>query len=463
VRIEGSRGWLAAFFIILSLVLGGASARGAGAIGNAVLQMTAVLVIVASLWRRRSAFLPAARQLALIVGAFLLFVLLSMIPLPPSVWQSLPERESIAQGYELLGIELPPLPFTLSWQHSLASILWLLPPAGAFLLVVQSTPSERTRLVWILLAFAGASIVLGVAQLFGGENSPLRFYQITNPNQPVGFFSNANHFAMLLVCSLPLTGYLAGRAASGKRSTAERSGSFIIAGAAAVFLIAGIATVGSLAGYGLALPAAFAAFLIYRKAAYGEVGLFWGASSGALFVLFLGFAFAGPLNTERLSEQFSGAPSSRAYLASTTMEGIRAYFPAGSGLGTFQEVYRPFDDPNRASQEYTNHAHNDYLEIVLELGLFGLLLVVAFVIWWLVQSLAAWRSSLDGSGLARAGSVIVFVILLHSIVDYPLRTSAMAVMFALACALLVPYRPSARARAAAPEEDGESLVHLKVE
>ena len=103
------------------------------------------------------------------------------------------------------------MPITLSWQHSLASILWLLPPAAVFLMVARSSPRQRGRLVWLVLAFCAISIVLGVAQLLGGENSPLRFYQITNRNQPVGFFSNANHFAIMLVAALPLTGYVAGR------------------------------------------------------------------------------------------------------------------------------------------------------------------------------------------------------------------------------------------------------------
>lgn len=462
--IKPGRSWIGPFYVLFCLILGGASARGAGVVGNAILQAVALLIITAGFWRHRSGgYTRAAIQLLLIFSAFLLFVILSLIPLPPAIWQALPGRDVIAHGYQLLGLPLPSLPFTLSWQHSLASLLWLLPPAAVFLLVLRASPAERNRLVWVVLGAAAVSIVLGVAQLLGGENSSLRFYAITNRTQPVGFFSNANHFAMLLVCGLPFAGYLAGRAVSRKGSKAERGSALVVAGAIALFLLSGIGTVGSLAGYGLALPAALAGFLIYRKAAVGTVGYGWSASLGALFVVFLGLAFAGPLNSEALSEQFSGAPASRAYLAATTIEGIGAHFPAGSGLGTFQEVYRTFDDPNRVSHEYTNHAHNDYLEVALELGLLGMLLIAAFLIWWLVQSVAAWRSGFEGSGVARAGSAIIFVILMHSLVDYPLRTSAMAAIFALACALLVPYRPSARPRRAPSEDDGEALVHLKVE
>ena len=461
MRIELSRTWGKAAFLVLCLLLGGASARGAGVVGNGLLQILAAIVIAASFWGRGVELPRASRPLLLIFGAFLLFVLLSLIPLPAAVWQALPGRDPIAHGYELLGIQAPALPITLSWQHSLASILWLLPPAAVFLMVARSSPRQRGRLVWLVLAFCAISIVLGVAQLLGGENSPLRFYQITNRNQPVGFFSNANHFAIMLVAALPLTGYVAGRSVSRRGSKAERGSALILAGAVALFLLAGIATIGSIAGYGLALPAAFAAFLIYRKAAYGTVGRAWSGAAGILFLIFLGLAVAGPLSNEKLSEEYSGDPASRAYFAKTTLEGIVETFPVGSGLGTFQEVYRTHDDPNRVSHEYTNHAHNAYLEIVLELGAVGAILILAFLAWWLSRSVAAWRSTFDGSGLARAGSVIVFIVLLHSIVDYPLRTSAIATLFAFACALLVPYAGAVRSKSATDAQG--SLLHLKAD
>jgi len=50
---------------------------------------------------------------------------------------------------------------------------------------------------------------------------------------------------------------------------------------------------------------------------------------------------------------------------------------------------------------------------------------------------AAW-GRLGANGLARAGSLVVAMILVHSAVDYPLRTVAMTSLFAFACALLVP-------------------------
>ncbi|HEX8525609.1 O-antigen ligase family protein, partial [Allosphingosinicella sp.] len=172
-------------------------------------------------------------------------------------------------------------------------------------------------------------------------------------------------------------------------------------------------------------------------------------------------ALAGPLNTQALSEKLSGQPTSRAHIASTTIEGIGAFAPLGSGLGTYQDAYRAFDDPNRVSREFTNHAHNDYLEVAFELGIPGLLVVLAFIAWWAIRSRDVWRADFEGAGLARAGSAIVFIVLLHSIVDYPIRTSAIAALFALACGWLIPYSPPLdRAARPAERKADEPLRHL---
>jgi hypothetical protein len=66
-----------------------------------------------------------------------------------------------------------------------------------------------------------------------------------------------------------------------------------------------------------------------------------------------------------------------------------------------------------------------------------------------------------GAGLARAGSAMVGIVLAHSIVDYPIRTAAIAAVFALGCALMVP--PVARRSREEPaEEEGSApLRHIE--
>jgi O-antigen ligase len=453
------RGYVAIVYLALCLILGGASA--AGAVANAILQILALVVILLLMWTRRLVLPAQARLLASIVGLFLLFNLLTLVPLPAGVWQSLPFRGEIAEALRLIGAGEASLPASLAPASTVASLLWLLPPVAMFLLVVSLPWDERRHLCATIVVLAVISIVLGVFQLAGGSESSLRFYEITNKGSPVGFFANINHQATLILCALACVAVMATQFAA-RSDRSKRSGGLIIASAFSLFLIAGIALSGSMAGYGLFVPAAFASLLIYRRAVAGAVGAGWKAALAVLLVVFAGFALFGPVSQQSLSEKFSARPASRGEIAANTVDAIGRSFPAGTGLGTFAAVYRRGEDPRFATNQFVNHAHNDYLEAVLELGLAGALLLAGFLFWWTRRSVEAWKGDLRGSNVARAGSVIVGIVLMHSLVDYPVRTSAIAAVFALACAFLVPYSPRARKRMTPAEEaEAKDVRHLE--
>ncbi|HEX8527947.1 O-antigen ligase family protein, partial [Allosphingosinicella sp.] len=176
------------------------------------------------------------------------------------------------------------------------------------------------------------------------------------------------------------------------------------------------------------------------------------------------FAFAGlqgPLSKENFEADLASEPSSRRVMASTTVEIIKDSFPIGTGLGTFSTAYRRYEDPGKVTRQFANHAHNDYVEAVLELGAPGLLLILAFLFWWARRSYQAWTRDFEGSALARAGSVMIGLVLAHSIVDYPIRTAAIVAVFAFGCALMVP--PVPRRSPAEPAEDEASapLRHIE--
>jgi O-antigen ligase len=449
----------AAAFLAGCLLLGGASAAGVAA--NGFLQLAALVLIVALLWQRDFTLPDGARGPVWIGGALLLVGLLSLVPLPGGMGSGLPLRAEIAEAFRLIGMTPPSLSASLAPSWTLSSLLHLLPAAAMFLLVLRLSGTERRLLPTVLLAIAGASMVLGAFQLMGGRDSPLRPYDITNPLSPVGFFANINHQATLLLCALPLTAVIAGRMAT-RRSRSKRSGGAIISLSIAIFFMAGIAISGSSAGYGLAVPTAVASFLIYRRAVAGRVGPGWW---GALAVLALIFAFAGiqgPLSKENFEGDLNTShPSSRRVLASTTVEIIKDSFPIGTGLGTFSTVYRRYEDPTRVTGTFANHAHNDYVEAVLELGVAGLLLILAFLFWWGRRAYSAWTRDFEGASLARAGSVMVGIVLVHSIVDYPIRTAAIVAVFALGCALMVPPIVRRSSVEADEEESSAPLRHME--
>ena len=89
------------------------------------------------------------------------------------------------------------------------------------------------------------------------------------------------------------------------------------------------------------------------------------------------------------------------------------------------------------------HAHNDYVELALELGAAGVVLLALFLTWWGQAAWRAWKRS-DVAPFAFAGAIASATILLHSFVEFPLRTAAMSACFAMCLGLLADRRQPPR-------------------
>src|SRR3546814_17873750 len=74
---------------------------------------------------------------------------------------------------------------------------------------------------------------------------------------------------------------------------------------------------------------------------------------------------------------------------------------------------------------YFNHAHNDFLEIVLDGGLPALLLMLVAIGWYGMASMRAWRGSGRNSVLPQLGSAILFIVFVARAFDSPARQTMM--------------------------------------
>ena len=122
------------------------------------------------------------------------------------------------------------------------------------------------------------------------------------------------------------------------------------------------------------------------------------------------------------------------------------YLPFGSGLGSFDQVYRNAEPLELVSPDFLVHAHNEYLELWLEAGWAGAAILVLALAWLVWVSIKAWRAPIGAVfDLQRAASVAVALALAHSFVDYALRTLTMAVFFAFCCGILAWVPPTVAA------------------
>jgi O-antigen ligase len=129
--------------------------------------------------------------------------------------------------------------------------------------------------------------------------------------------------------------------------------------------------------------------------------------------------------------------------AQITREAATAYAPLGSGLGTFRQAYQPFEAKHLPNPAIVNHAHNDYLELWLEGGIPALILLGLGGSAWMWRGIQLWwrrngdpRESADPSrSLAQVAWLSATLPLIHSTLDYPLRTTANLSVFAVLAAI----------------------------
>ena len=424
-------------YLLACLILGG-SAQGIWQ--NTLLQLAGLGIIA---WAAATGDEPlpkSAQALMLILIAAFVVVVLQLIPLPTSLWAH-GLRMRIAEGYSLLGRPVPSLPLSLTPYASLSTLLAIIPPLAMFCAILRLGAFRASWLAAALLAGAVAGITLGALQVVApGAASPWYLYHETNRGVAVGFFANANHMADLLVCGLP---FIAALAAGGRSRNIQRySALLIILAGAALLLVVGIALNGSLAGYTLAVPAIAASILIVAPA-QRSVRLPVAIIAGLALVAAVAAMASTSIGSSRIGQEASGSVESRQEILKTTGRAIRDTMPFGSGLGSFVKVYPLYESADHVTPEYVVHAHNDYAELTLELGLAGVLLIGVFLAWWTAAVRAGWRTG-GGGPYARAASIASAVILVHSVVDFPLRTAAISATFAMCLALLINRRPAQR-------------------
>ncbi|WP_187336597.1 O-antigen ligase family protein [Novosphingopyxis iocasae] len=399
-------------------------------------------------WGRARALWPVFAVLALAVLA----AAVQLIPLAPSLWTGLPGRAFYEQAAQIAQIAQPARPINLSPDRGWNALFSLVVPVAAAIGLTSLDRASRAQLVMPLIVIIFASAVLGLAQISGGDASPLRWYAITNRSSAVGLFANRNHDATFLAMAFPLMAVWAMQQRDRRKGVPMRGW---VALGMGVFLMLMLVTTGSRAGLVLGVLSILLSLAVavpsLRKA-YGKVRRKRRPYYiGGALVLIAGFV-AAVMSFQRAAavQRFMGlgvADEVRASVWPVAWEMTRAFFPIGIGYGAFDPVYRRFEPFANLGTSYVNAVHNDYLQVVLEGGALGAVIIALALIWWLFGTGRLWlqESERNFVPLGRAGSVIILLVALASVVDYPARTPLIMTMLVLAAGWM--QLPWARGRA----------------
>ena len=190
------------FVVVLAMLFGAGGTQGWS---DAVVQLAALPLLAWALFKLTPSQLGrGGRGAIILLCAILALPVLQLIPLPPSLWSSLPGRREFASAYEAVGMALPWLPISLNPSATQLGLLSLLPATAIFLAILSLEQRQRRILIVLMFIVAFASVVLDLQQTWEGPDSPLRFYTgNTERFRAVGFFANSNHNAAFLYSAVP--------------------------------------------------------------------------------------------------------------------------------------------------------------------------------------------------------------------------------------------------------------------
>ncbi|HTS13121.1 MAG TPA: O-antigen ligase family protein [Candidatus Limnocylindrales bacterium] len=324
--------------------------------------------------------------------------------------------------------------------------------AGFFVAMeVARDRAARRRLATSLIALALFEAAYGLAQYPGGWQFIWSYRRKFYTGSATGTYINHNHFAGLLEMILPLCLALAfyhwGKAAGSRsRSFAARLGepdalkSLVLVLSAILLFVAIVFSFSRMGLISACASLAVLAALGWPRHRRSRVDIKLVVACLAVSVAVAAWVGPGPVveHFERLSHDeplAAGSNEGRMALWRDAAKLIRAHPWGGSGLGCFEFAFTRVQSTQLAL--LIDHAHNDYLELTVELGLPAAALFFALLFFAVARSLrAATRAESRLNRAIGAGAAAgAIALLIHSTADFNLYIPANMLVFAVVLAI----------------------------
>ena len=440
------RGLLAAVLIGLAIVFGG----GGSTAPTSELALEAFAAIVFVAWMlldRTQSPWNAPRSLWIIAALLVVVPLIQLVPLPPGLWQRLPGHQIEREALALVGRADSWRAWSVAPSRTFAALVSLGPCILVMVMTAGLGRSGRTQVVAMVAAVGAIAMLVGVAQLSGGDDGPLRFYGTRSGNLE-GFQANRNHAADVLLIVMVAFAATAREwqerrlPVSADAARSDRAMLALVLGVTALVSISVIVTA-SRTGVAL-LPLAWLGVLLVIRP---WLGPWLGFDRRVVYMLALaavGLALAGAWFVNhnhviaRIAARFTLDQEYRPRIWEDSLYAARLYFPFGSGMGTFVPVFQAVERLENVDQFLTNRAHNDVLEALIEGGAVAIAALLAIAALIVRRAMLSIRRPPAGSMPQVVFALVTLtVIALHSQVDYPLRSMSLQCLAGLAIGLLM--------------------------
>jgi O-antigen ligase len=425
-------------FLLLPLFRGGNTdlAMKCALVGGVALLLLTVLLVALSMPVPPTPSTPAVIALAAIT-LLLIYGAASLVTVDMTTWLSLPGRAVYAPLAELLSappLAVDALALSLDPPGTTRALLALAP---CIPIALAALALSRRSLLVVLGAFcllATFEALIGLFQLGFRGASSVFVLDYVGHSRASGTFVNKNHFATLLAMALPLMIFrTAGQFAFFSSQSEQAPLSNVWWGVATAFVAA--ALVASLSRAGV-LAGGIAATVAITLCLRGQQSRSRQALTVVLIIAALAASLASMTGLGQLVRSMSGSAldggvSSRWLMNAHTWDGVVAFFPMGAGLGSYAIAFQRFQTPQLIG--FIEYAHNDYLQLLFETGIIGVIALALLVVAAAMVARSFWRERATNQRLSPALACYLgaLAFAIHAWFDFPSHIPGTAIIVTL--------------------------------
>jgi len=425
-----------------------------------IIQITVLVMMIAYLSLSTNPpvnklLLPSLKWPKYLFTGFFIFILLQIIPLPKFLVKVLSPnsysyREMFSIGLsdsKFISLSVVPA-HTL--QHGLEIFTYFL--LGFLIIKTVFSRLQIRRIFYALIGMGIFQAFYGLFELYNKNPRILFYKKAYNLDSVCGTFVNRNHLSGYLEMIIPLAIGLiiaridlfsfAGMKIRGKILQLAEKGlavnlllSFSIIGMSLAVLFSKSRSGIFIMVFTFILMFEFTVFYFAKQKQQKEwITTFLKILFITIIVISLYIGIGATLERFALNEVLK---ADRVPVWNFTLRIISDFPLFGSGLGTYASVYLAYEDRGRMA--IYDHAHNDYLEYLSDLGIIGVLLLLGGILFIIIKAFSVWRTRKhpEVKGLALGGIVAVINILIHSITDFNLQIPANMLLFTVILSLTI--------------------------
>jgi len=331
----------------------------------------------------------------------------------------------------LVGIQLTT--GSTSYRHQTISSGLLYVAYGLLCFLVVQCLRKTSEVIILAQAFSIYGCAVATFALFEGIASNGKLYWLRAPRLGgwiYGPYVNHNHYAglMEMLTPIPLVIALTDVAKGPRRALAAVTSAIM---ASTIFLSG---SRGGMLAF-IVQMAILSAILIRRRSSRKlalTLGIFFAVTGGLLAWLGGGELVSRMASIDNQARvEVSGRTRMDINRDGFKMVGLKPIL--GWGLGVFPTVYPQYR--SFYTNLFVNEAHDDYLQLLVEMGILGFAVMLWFLVvsyWQAAKKLRNWTKDPNGA-VALAAVLGVSGIVVHSFVDFNLQIPANAALFYVLC------------------------------